>query len=109
MSGRNDQGFGVYIQWQRITCGWREPLKCASIGAQLNPCLGWLRQEDQYLSCPPEIAKNFDPLQDLLGIPKESTPLGTMRIPLTQPMAGISCRPNLRWVGLQGITFDDGT
>ena len=39
------------------------------LGLNLTYCLGWLRQEEnQYLSCPPEIAKNFDPaLQDLLG------------------------------------------
>ncbi len=39
------------------------------IGVNLTYTLGWLRQEEnQYLSCPPEIAKNFSPeLQDLLG------------------------------------------
>tara|TARA_R110002072_G_scaffold59158_1_gene150686 strand:- start:25588 stop:26469 length:882 start_codon:yes stop_codon:yes gene_type:complete len=39
------------------------------IGANLTYTLGWLRQEEnQYLSCPPEIAKNFsDELQDMLG------------------------------------------
>mgnify|MGYP003632351705 FL=1 len=39
------------------------------IGANLTYTLGWLRQEEnQYLSCPPEIAKNFSAeLQDMLG------------------------------------------
>lgn len=39
------------------------------IGVNLTYTLGWLRQEEnQYLSCPPEIAKDFSPeLQDLLG------------------------------------------
>lgn len=39
------------------------------IGANLTYTLGWLRQEEnQYLSCPPEIAKNFpQELQDMLG------------------------------------------
>ena len=39
------------------------------IGVNLTYCLGWLRQEEnQYLWCPPDIAKDFDnSLQDLLG------------------------------------------
>ncbi|MDP4875332.1 MAG: phytanoyl-CoA dioxygenase family protein [Pseudomonadales bacterium] len=39
------------------------------IGVNLTYTLGWLRQEEnQYLSCPPEIAKSFSSeLQDLLG------------------------------------------
>ena len=39
------------------------------IGINLTYTLGWLRQEEnQYLSCPPEIARTLDPeLQELLG------------------------------------------
>ncbi len=39
------------------------------IGVNLTYALGWLRQEEnQYLSCPPDIASQFSPeLQDLLG------------------------------------------
>jgi ectoine hydroxylase-related dioxygenase (phytanoyl-CoA dioxygenase family) len=39
------------------------------IGANLTYTLGWLRQEEnQYLSCPPEIAREFSPeMQDMLG------------------------------------------
>ena len=39
------------------------------IGANITYALGWLRQEEnQYLSCPPEIAKNLDSaLQALIG------------------------------------------
>jgi hypothetical protein len=35
----------------------------------LTYCLNWLRQEEnQYLSCPPEIAREFEPeLQALMG------------------------------------------
>ena len=35
----------------------------------LTYCLGWLRQEEnQYLSCPPEIARTFEPeLAALMG------------------------------------------
>ncbi len=39
------------------------------IGMNLTYCLNWLRQEEnQYLSCPPEIASTFEPeLQKLMG------------------------------------------
>lgn len=39
------------------------------IGVNLTYALGWLRQEEnQYLSCPPDIARDFSPeLQDMLG------------------------------------------
>ncbi|MCC6919176.1 MAG: phytanoyl-CoA dioxygenase family protein [Alphaproteobacteria bacterium] len=39
------------------------------VGMNLTYCLGWLRQEEnQYLSCPPEIARSFEPeLAALMG------------------------------------------
>ena len=39
------------------------------IGVNLTYTLGWLRQEEnQYLSCPPEIAREFSAeMQDMLG------------------------------------------
>tara|TARA_A100000164_G_scaffold328041_1_gene314845 strand:- start:112 stop:930 length:819 start_codon:yes stop_codon:yes gene_type:complete len=39
------------------------------IGVNLTYCLAWLRQEEnQYLCCPPDVARNLDTaLQDLLG------------------------------------------
>jgi len=39
------------------------------LGLNVTYCLGWLRQEEnQYLSCPPHIAKDFAPqVQELLG------------------------------------------
>jgi ectoine hydroxylase-related dioxygenase (phytanoyl-CoA dioxygenase family) len=48
------------------------------VGVNLTYCLGWLRQEEnQYLSCPPDVAKNFDTtLQDLLGYTQASYALG---------------------------------
>lgn len=50
----------------------------ARLGLNLTYCLGWLRQEEnQYLSCPPDIAKDFDPvLQDLLGYTQGEYALG---------------------------------
>jgi ectoine hydroxylase-related dioxygenase (phytanoyl-CoA dioxygenase family) len=48
------------------------------IGANITYALGWLRQEEnQYLSCPPEIAKDLDPaLQALIGYSMGSYALG---------------------------------
>lgn len=48
------------------------------LGLNITYALGWLRQEEnQYLSCPPEIAKDFDPeLQALLGYAMGSYALG---------------------------------
>jgi hypothetical protein len=53
----------------------------------LNPtcALGWLRQEEnQYLSCPPEVARELDPeLQALLGYTLGSYALGCYTPPLS--------------------------
>ena len=50
----------------------------ARLGLNITYCLGWLRQEEnQYLSCPPHIAKDLDPeLQDLLGYTQGNYALG---------------------------------
>ena len=54
------------------------------IGLDIAYTLGWLRQEDnQYLSCPPEIAKDLDPkLQALLGYAAGGPSLGYFTPPL---------------------------
>lgn len=54
------------------------------IGLNLTYCLGWLRQEEnQYLSCPPAIARTLDPaLQALLGYSMGSYALGYFSPPL---------------------------
>jgi len=54
------------------------------IGANITYALGWLRQEEnQYLSCPPEIARDLDPtLQALLGYALGSYALGYYTPPL---------------------------
>ena len=48
------------------------------LGLNITYCLGWLRQEEnQYLSCPPHIARTLDPdLQDLLGYTQGEYALG---------------------------------
>lgn len=55
------------------------------VGLNLTYCLGWLRtEENQYLSCPPDIAKNFDrKLQDLLGYTQGEYALGYYTDPYT--------------------------
>ena len=54
----------------------------------LTYCLGWLRQEEnQYLSCPPEIARTLDrKLQTLLGYAMGSYALGYYTPPLPPGM-----------------------
>lgn len=58
-------------------------------GLNITYALGWLRQEEnQYLSCPPEIARTLDPdLQALLGYAMGSYALGYFTPPLP-PGAG---------------------
>ena len=79
------------------------------LGLNLTYCLGWLRQEEnQYLSCPPEIAKNFDPaLQDLLGYTQGEYALGYYTDP-TDTTDGRDIVPPEFALGRssQGITFD---
>ena len=68
--------------------------KQTRIGLNLTYCLGWLRQEEnQYLSCPPDIARNFDPkLQDLLGYTQGEYALGYYSDPY-QDTGGAIKRP----------------
>ena len=56
----------------------------ARVGLNIDYTLGWLRQEDnQYLSCPPEIAKDLNPkLQELLGYQIGGPSLGYFTPPL---------------------------
>jgi len=64
------------------------------IGLNITYALGWLRQEEnQYLSCPPEIARTFEPeLQSLLGYAMGSYALGYYTPPLP-PGAGPELAP----------------
>ena len=54
------------------------------IGLNITYCLGWLRQEEnQYLSCPPAIARTLEPrLQALLGYAMGSYALGYFTPPV---------------------------
>ena len=61
------------------------------VGLNLTYCLGWLRQEEnQYLSCPPDIAKDFDrELQNLLGYTQGEYALGYYSNPYSEDDAVI--------------------
>jgi len=61
-----------------IHSGGQNDSKQSRLGLNITYCLGWLRQEEnQYLSCPPHIAKTLDPeLQDLLGYTQGNYALG---------------------------------
>lgn len=52
-----------------IHSGGANKAKVPRMGLNITYCLGWLRQEEnQYLSCPPHLAKDLDPeLQEILG------------------------------------------
>ncbi len=54
------------------------------VGVNITYALGWLRQEEnQYLSCPPELARDLDPtLQDLIGYARGDYALGYYTPPL---------------------------
>ena len=54
------------------------------LGMNLTYCLSWLRQEEnQYLSCPPRIARTFEPeLQALMGYANGGYGLGFFTPPL---------------------------
>ncbi len=61
-----------------IHSGGENRSAAARLGLNITYCLGWLRQEEnQYLSCPPHIAKDLDPeLQELLGYTSGNYALG---------------------------------
>lgn len=64
--------------------GGANTAKTDRIGANITYALGWLRQEEnQYLSCPPEIARDLEPgLQELIGYTMGSYALGYYTPPL---------------------------
>lgn len=74
------------------------------IGLNIDYTLGWLRQEDnQYLSCPPEIARDMDPqLQALLGYNMGGPSLGYYTPPLP---AGQDLSPPSRALELPSKTM----
>ena len=81
------------------------------VGMNLTYSLAWLRQEEnQYLSCPPEIAKDLEPaMQDLLGYTLGSYALGYYTPPLppgegaSTPSAPLRLSPRPRRRALRGL------
>ena len=83
------------------------------IGLNITYCLGWLRtEENQYLSCPPHIARGLDPdLQELLGYTMGDYALGYWSDPESEPGAdrGTDLNPPERALGRrprEGIAVD---
>jgi ectoine hydroxylase-related dioxygenase (phytanoyl-CoA dioxygenase family) len=79
------------------------------IGVNLTYALGWLRQEEnQYLSCPPAIARTLDPkLQALLGYRMGSYALGYFTPPLP-PGQGPEAVPPQFALGGDAAGWDGG-
>lgn len=67
------------------------------VGMNITYCLGWLRtEENQYLSCPPEVARKLDPaLQELLGYTMGSYALGYYSPPEPSPDIPDTAPPEL--------------
>ncbi len=76
------------------------------IALNLTYANAWLRQEEnQYMSCPPEIAKNFDPeLRALLGYTMANYGLGYYAPPEFAPGTPGTVPPELAFA--EGDTFD---
>ena len=68
-----------------IHSGGENRSAASRLGLNITYCLGWLRQEEnQYLSCPPHVAKDLDPqLQELLGYTSGNYALGYYSDPTT--------------------------
>ena len=69
--------------------GGRNEANAARLGLNITYCLAWLRQEEnQYLSCPPHIARTLEPaLQEMLGYTQGSYALGYYSDPDFDPSA----------------------
>ncbi|HLZ82184.1 MAG TPA: phytanoyl-CoA dioxygenase family protein [Caulobacteraceae bacterium] len=78
------------------------------VGVNITYCLGWLRQEEnQYLSCPPPIARTLDKkLQTLLGYAMGSYALGYFTPPLA-PGAGPEVAPPQVALGEKADGWDE--
>ena len=92
------------------------------LGLNITYCLGWLRQEEnQYLSCPPDIAREFPiALQELLGYTQGNYALGYFSDPdnrygteagILAPETAVGAKPRSEWIstehGYQDIELAD--
>jgi hypothetical protein len=80
-----EQGSALVYTGSVFHGGGANTTNAPRLGMNLTYCLGWLRQEEnQYLSCPPEIACGFEPeLQDLMGYATGGYGLGFFTWPTT--------------------------
>ena len=75
--------------------GGRNRSDAPRLGLNINYCLGWLRQEEnQYLSCPPEIAKTLSSeLYELLGYSMPNYALGYFTPPMLTEATDVGVQP----------------
>jgi ectoine hydroxylase-related dioxygenase (phytanoyl-CoA dioxygenase family) len=90
-----DQGSVLLYTGSVLHSGGENQSNEFRMGLNITYCLGWLRQEEnQYLSCPPHIAKGLDPiLQDLLGYSMGNYALGYYSDPEPGETGNASIRP----------------
>ncbi len=93
--------------------GGRNETTDERIGVLIHYALNWLRQEEnQYLSCPPEIAKDLSPeLRALIGYSLGGPVLGFYSTP-GPPGEGVELAPPSRLFGEDAgpaVTLDDAT
>lgn len=94
-SAEMDQGSVLLYTGSVLHSGGENQSNEFRMGLNITYCLGWLRQEEnQYLSCPPHIAKGLDPiLQDLLGYSMGNYALGYYSDPEPGETGNASIRP----------------
>ena len=79
------RGSVLFYTGSVLHSGGENRSNAARLGLNITYCLGWLRQEEnQYLSCPPAIARELAPeLQELLGYTQGNYALGYYSDPNT--------------------------
>ena len=82
------KGSAVFYTGSAIHSGGENKSNEWRIGMHLSYALGWLRQEEnQYLSCPPHIARNLSPaIQELLGYSLGDFALGYASAPTLEDL-----------------------
>ncbi len=89
-----DEGSVLLYTGSVIHSGGQNTTNEPRMGLNITYCLGWLRQEEnQYLSCPPHIAKDLAPeLQSLLGYSMGNYALGYYSDPEPGPEGNAGIR-----------------
>ena len=91
------RGSVLFYSGSVIHGGGENRSKVDRVGLNITYCLAWLRtEENQFLSCPPHIAKDLDPeLQELLGYTMGNYALGYYTEPEGMPGLGDILPPEL--------------